>query len=498
MIPATTSESSNLKAELNLGYIWLISVVAAMGGLLFGWDWVVIGGAKPFFERYFAIANNASLSGWVNSCALIGCLAGALMAGALSDKLGRKRLLILSALLFAATSVGNGLAHNLSVFIAWRMLGGVAIGLASSLSPMYISEVAPARMRGRLVAINQLTIVIGVLAAQLINWSLVRTLPEHATDEFIQSSWFGQQGWRWMFGLTAAPSLLFLLGMFLVPESPRWLAKNGRAEAAKNILARIGGENYAAAAVREISSTLAREEIQHVRFADLLERKMVKVLLLGVVLAVFQQWCGINVIFNYAEDIFKAAGYDISTVLKNIAWTGSVNLAFTFVALGVVDRGGRRPLMLFGAAGLAVIYTVLGGCYHAAVTGLPMLLLVLAAIACYSMSLAPVTWVVISEIFPNRIRGAAMSVAVAALWLACFILTYTFPMLNKGIGAAGGDESGKQIILKIAPWLKDGLGSSGTFWLYAVICVLGCVFIFFKLPETKNKSLEQIERELVD
>lgn len=201
---------------------------------------------------------------------------------------------------------------------------------------------------------------------------------------------------------------------------------------------------------------------------------MRKVLLLGVVLAVFQQWCGINVIFNYAEEIFRAAGYDISTVLKNIAWTGSVNLAFTFVALGTVDRGGRRPLMLMGAAGLALIYLVLGFCYHRQVTGWPMLLLVLSAIGCYAMSLAPVTWVIISEIFPNRIRGAAMAVAVTALWTACFLLTYTFPMLNAT------------------------LGSAGTFWLYAAICVGGFLFIKFKLPETKGKTLEQIERELVD
>lgn len=473
MITPANAEPSGLKANYNLGYIWLISAVAAMGGLLFGWDWVVIGGAKPFFQRYFDLTTEAQI-GWANSCALIGCLVGSLIAGALSDRFGRKRLLIAAALLFAVTSVGNGLAHNFTVFIAWRMLGGVAIGLASSLSPMYIAEVAPAQMRGKLVSINQLTIVIGILLAQYINWYLVRNLPAGATDEFIKNSWFGQQGWRWMFGLTAAPSLLFLLGMFFVPESPRWLAKYGQPDRARGVLKNIGGEAYADAAIADIKSTLASEEIQHVRFADLLEPRMRKVLVLGVVLAVFQQWCGINVIFNYAEEIFKAAGYDISSVLKNIAWTGSVNMLFTFVALGTVDRAGRRPLMLFGAAGLAVIYTAMGFCYASGVQGLPVLLLVLAAIGCYAMSLAPVTWVVISEIFPNRIRGAAMSVAVTALWIACFLLTYSFPMLN------------------------SKLGSSGTFWLYAVICVLGLMFIFFKLPETKGKTLEQIERDLVD
>jgi sugar porter (SP) family MFS transporter len=454
-------------------YVWTICCVAALGGLLFGYDWVVIGGAKPFFQRYFQLTSQAQI-GWANSCALVGCLVGALVTGAASDKFGRKRLLILSAALFATTSLGNALAWNFTIFIFWRMLGGVAIGLASNLSPMYIAEVAPAPMRGKLVSINQLTIVIGILLAQVINWSLVRKLPPGAADEFIRNSWFGQCGWRWMFGLTAAPALLFFLGMFAVPESPRWLAKNGKPEEAGKVLAKIGGRDYGAAALREIESTLASEAIQHVRFAELLDAKMAKVLVLGVTLAVFQQWCGINVIFNYAEEIFKGAGYDISKVLSNIAWTGSVNLVFTFVALGAVDRLGRRPLMLLGAAGLALIYTATGLCYAMGVKGLPVLLLVLAAIGCYAMSLAPVTWVVISEIFPNRIRGAAMSVAVCALWMACFILTYTFPLLNGLLGAAG------------------------TFWLYAVICVLGFIFIKSKLPETKGKSLEQLERELVD
>jgi sugar porter (SP) family MFS transporter len=473
MITATPADTTALKASYNAGYVCLISAVAAMGGLLFGWDWVVIGGAKPFFQRYFELTSAAQI-GWANSCALIGCLAGALAAGALSDRFGRKKLLIIAALLFAATSTGNALARDFTVFIAWRIFGGVAIGLASNLSPMYIAEIAPAQMRGRLVSINQLTVVIGILLAQYINWFLVRNLPQGASDEFIRQSWFGQQGWRWMFGLTAAPALLFFIGMSVVPESPRWLARNGRTERARGILAKIGGNRYADASLDEIAASVNGEQGERVRFSVLLEPKMRKVLVLGIVLAVFQQWCGINVIFNYAEEIFRAAGYDISTVLKNIAWTGSVNLVFTLVALAVIDRRGRRPLMLFGSAALAAIYTVMGFCYYAGVKDLPMLLLVLAAIGCYAMSLAPVVWVVISEIFPNRIRGAAMAVAVSALWIACFLLTYTFPILNAK------------------------LGSAGTFWLYAAICVAGFVFIKYKLPETKGKSLEQIERALVD
>ena len=470
---ASSSTSAHLDARFNYGFIWMISLVAAMGGLLFGYDWVVIGGAKPFFQRYFDLTSAAQI-GWANSCALIGCLVGSLAAGGLSDKLGRKRLLVAAAILFAVTSIGNGLAHSFAVFIAWRMLGGVGIGLASSLSPIYIAEVAPAKMRGQLVAINQLNIVIGILLAQLVNWWLVRDLPVGATDEFIRNSWFGQLGWRWMFGLTAVPSVLFFIGMLFAPESPRWLAKNGRSDRSREILNRIGGPQYALAAVDDINSTIAADERGHVRFTELLEPKMHKVLALGVVLAVFQQWCGINVIFNYAEEVFRSAGYDISSVLKNIAWTGTVNLVFTIVALFAVDRIGRRPLMLFGAAGLTTIFAAMGFCYWTHVKGLPMLLLVLAAMAVYGMSLAPVTWVVISEIFPNRIRGAATAVAVTALWIACFILTYTFPILNAK------------------------LRSFGTFWLYAGICVGGFIYIFFALPETKGKSLEQIERELVD
>lgn len=457
-------------AAFRHAYIWTISFVAALGGLLFGYDWVVIGGAKPFFERYFHLVD-AAQSGWANSCALIGCFAGALVTGALSDRFGRRPLLIVSALLFTLTSLGNALAPTFAVFIAWRILGGVAIGLASNLSPMYIAEVAPAAMRGRLVSVNQLTIVIGILAAQFLNWFLVRHLPAGATDEFIRDSWYGQTGWRWMFALTAVPSVLFFLGMLFVPESPRWLAQHGRKPEAAAVLEKIGGRGHAERALGEIEAMLAHDT-GRVDFRALREPRLRQVLVLGIGLAVFQQWCGINVIFNYAEEIFRAAGYDISTVLKNIAWTGSVNMAMTFVALGVVDRAGRRPLLLFGAGALAVIYTALGFCYHGGVQGLPMLLLVLAAIASYAMSLAPVTWVVISEIFPNRIRGAAMAIAVAALWLACFVLTYTFPLLNAR------------------------LGSARTFWLYAGICVAGFAFLWARLPETKQKSLEEIEREL--
>lgn len=469
----TTQDRTVQPTDFNRTYIWLISLVAAMGGLLFGYDWVVIGGAKPFFEQYFQLHNDA-LSGWANSCALLGCLLGTLITGGLSDRFGRKRLLIASAILFALSSMLTGWAQTFSWFVTWRMLGGVAIGMASSLSPMYIAEVAPARLRGRLVAINQLTIVIGILMAQIVNWVIAESVPENATAEFIRASWNGQYGWRWMFTAVTAPSLLFLLGAVLIPESPRWLVKNGMTDRARRILACIGGDAHADAELANIGATISGEEIRRVHFGDLLEPKMLKILIVGVLLAVLQQFSGINSVFNYAENIFREAGYGVGSVLSIIAITGVVNLLFTLIAIQTVDRFGRRALMLIGCAGIAILHAVIGMCYFEQVKGWMVMVPVLAAIACYAFSLAPVTWVLISEIFPNRIRGAAVSVAVAALWIACFIITFVFPILERSLGIAG------------------------TFWLYAGICVGGFVFILRDVPETKGKTLEQIEHELVD
>jgi sugar porter (SP) family MFS transporter len=307
--------------------------------------------------------------------------------------------------------------------------------------------------------------MVGILAAQLINWWLVRDLPADATDAYIAGSWYGQTAWRWMFAIKIVPSVLFLTGMALAPESPRWLAKRRPAEA-RALLARIGGAAHADDAIEQIANTVSRKEYD---WRALFKPEVRRLLIVGVVLAVFQQWCGVNVIFNYSEEIFGGAGFDISATLANVAWTGSVNLVFTLVALGLVDRFGRKPLMLFGAAGLALIYTTLGVCFGAGVSGLPMLVLVLAAIGCFAMSLAPVTWVVISEIFPNHIRGAAIAVSAGALWLASFALTYTFPILN------------------------DWIGSSGVFYLYACVCVAGFGFVLRNLPETKGRTLEELE-----
>ena len=456
----------------NWSYLLSISLISAMGGLLFGYDWVVIGGAKPFYEPFFGITDNVTLQGWVMSCALVGCLAGAGLAGWFSDRFGRKRMLIVAASLFVVASVGTGSADSLSAFIIYRITGGIGIGLASNLSPVYIAEITPAEFRGRFVSINQLTIVIGILAAQFVNWRIAEPVPAGATFQDILMSWNGQTGWRWMFYACAFPAGLFFTLMWFVPESPRWLARYARNHRkVHSLFEKMGGRDFADRELASVKETL--KSLTHkADYRQLREPGITKLLVIGVIIAVFQQWCGINVIFNYAQEIFENAGYSVSDILFNIVITGSVNLVFTFVGMFTVDRFGRKVLMLIGAGGLAAIYAVLGSMYFLNLKGLPLLLMVVTAIACFAMSLGPVTWVVLSEIFPNRVRGIAMSIATFALWSACFVLTYTFPLLNKLLRA------------------------SGTFWIYGVICILGFWFILKKLPETKGKSLEEIEHEL--
>jgi len=463
--------------KFNTGYIFRISMVAALGGLLFGYDWVVIGGAKPFYEPFFHLVgeNKTWLSGWAMSSALAGCLGGALLSGAITDRVGRKKVLIGAAVLFTWSAIWTALSQSFNTFIIARIIGGIGIGLASNVSPMYIAEISPSHMRGKFVSINQLTIVIGVLAAQIVNLFIYRYAPvaRDASAEVILNSWSGQFGWRWMFAAETIPAGLFFLMALTIPESPRWLLRRSRAEEARVTLAKIGGEAYAAEELVDIGQTLEGEG-KKVRLKELFTPKLLKILGLGIFIAVFQQWCGINVIFNYAQEIFEAAGYDVSGMMFNVVITGVVNLAFTFVAIRSVDRWGRRPLMLLGSGGLMVTYAILGACYYFGLKGPVVLVVVLTAIACYAMTLAPITWVLLSEIFPNRIRGAAMSLCVSALWIACFALTATFKPINAALGAAG------------------------TFWLYGAICLIGFVVIKLFIPETKGKSLEEIERELVD
>lgn len=440
-----------------------------MGGLLFGYDWVVIGGAKPFYERFFDIANSPHLQGWAMSSALIGCLFGALASGYFSDRYGRKFPLLSAAALFTIAAIGTGAVDHYYAFIIFRLVGGLGIGLASAVSPMYIAEISPASLRGRLVSVNQLTIVIGILAAQIVNYLIAEKVPEGATDQMILQSWNGQYGWRWMFWAGTIPAMAFFILSFFIPESPRFLAKSGNWSAAGETLRRIGGARYASEEQKEIAETL-RGNSSKIDWKALSSAKVRPILIIGIVLAVFQQWCGINVIFNYAEEVFSSAGYSVNDMLFNIVITGTVNLVFCLIAMRMVDSWGRRKLMLLGSLGLTIIFFTLGATYYFELKGVAILVLVMLAIATYSMTLAPITWVILSEIFPNSIRGAAMAIATTSLWIACFILTYTFPILNKMLYA------------------------SGTFWLYALICLAGFLFILKKLPETKGKSLEEIEK----
>jgi len=456
----------------NHGYIRSISLTAALGGLLFGYDWVVIAGAKPFFQEYFGLTGSESTGslGWAMSCALVGCFIGSVLSGMLSDKYGRKRLLILAAFLFIITAIATGLASSFELFILSRIANGIAIGLASNLSPVYIAEIAPPKHRGKLVAVNQLTIVLGVLLAQLVNWLIAEPISEGVSGADLLNTWNGQSGWRWMFIAAAAPAVLFFILVFLIPESPRWLILKKREAEARRVLNRIGGSHYSNDQISEITNSVFGKT-KSLNWRMLLDRRIVAVVLLGMFLAFLQQWSGNNTIFYYAQEIFEAAGYKVGDILFNIVITGSVMLVFTLVAIRSVDRIGRKMLLLIGCLGMAAAEILLGFSYYFEITGLPVVILVLIAVAFYSCTLAPVVWVVISEIFPNNIRGLAVSLATSALWISSFLLIYTFPFIQK-------------------------LGISWAFWVYSGLLIIGFLVIKMKLVETKGKSLEQIESGL--
>lgn len=459
--------------KFNKGFIYFICLVSAMGGLLFGYDWVVIGGAKPFYEVFFGIENSPGQQGLAMSIALAGCLVGAMVSGSLADRIGRKPLLLLSAFIFLITAYATGAFDAFAYFLIARFVGGIAIGIASGLSPMYIAEIAPSHVRGKLVSLNQLTIVLGILGAQIVNYLIAEPMPA-GTLIPPADSWNVLHGWRWMFWSAAFPAAAFLILAFFIPESPRWLAMKKRTGQATAILAKIGGSTYATDELEAVNKTEEKSKSSKQGGLKVLFSKPYRlVLFLGVIIAVFQQWCGTNVIFNYAQEIFSNAGYDLGEMLFNIVLTGITNVIFTFVAIYSVDKLGRKKLMLIGAGGLAIIYAILGTCYWMHVTGFFIIILVVAAIACYAMTLGPVTWVLIAEIFPNRVRAVAVATCTFALWVGSFTLTYTFPLLN------------------------NALGSYGTFWIYAAVCLAGFGIFALKLPETKGKSLEQLENELV-
>ena len=459
-----------MKKNVNIGYLVFLSFVAALGGFLFGYDTAVISGTIAQVTVLFHL--DTLQQGWYVGCALIGSIVGVLFAGVLSDKFGRKLTMVLSAVLFSTSAIGCAICANFDELVVYRIIGGVGIGVVSIISPLYISEVSVAQYRGRLVSLYQLAVTVGFLGAYLVNFQLLGYSESHVVSGIgLFEKIFVAEVWRGMLGMETLPALLFFTIIFFIPESPRWLATKLQYGKAENILSHIGGKEYAKKEIESIKTVIsATKEKLNIRM--LFQGKIPGILLIGIVIAAFQQWCGLNVVFNYAQEIFAAAGYGVSDILFNIVVTGVTNVIFTFVGMYTVDKLGRRSLMLFGASGLAIIYIIMGICYYLNITGMAVLIMVVLAIACYAMTLAPVTWVVLSEIFPNRIRGMAMAVSTFSLWVACFVLTYTFPLLNSGLGAYG------------------------TFWLYGIICILGFVFIKIKLPETKGKSLESIEKEL--
>ena len=434
----------------NNAFVLRISLISALGGYLFGFDFAVIAGALPFLRNEFAL--DSWWEGFLTGSLALGCIVGCIIAGKLADNYGRKRGLIVSAAIFALSSLGMAFSPTLTTFISMRFAAGIGVGMASMLSPMYIAEVSPAAVRGRNVSINQLTVVFGILITNLINFLMADSGPD---------------AWRYMFGFGAIPSGLFLIGVIWLPESPRWLLKAGRRAEAESILSKIGSTAYVQNSISEIEATLTHS---HVSLSDVFHKSVRPAVIVGIALAVFQQLCGINVVFNYTSTLFESIGANLDRQLFEMVTIGIVNLVFTLVAMWQVDKLGRRPLMLIGSLGLSVIYIILAYLLQSGASAGLISLFVLMAIATYATSLAPVTWVLISEIFPNNIRGMGTSVATVSLWLAYFILVFTFPILSEKIGVYG------------------------PFYMYAVICVLGFLFVKKNVKETKGQTLESLEK----
>jgi MFS transporter, SP family, xylose:H+ symportor len=443
-------------------YIIVVCLVAALGGLLFGYDTGVINGAIGPLKAHFAL--DAKWAGWATGCALLGCAIGAGAAGAFSDRFGRKKVLILSAVFFFISAVGTAVPRSITAFIIYRILGGVGVGAASISSPMYIAEISPARIRGRMVSVNQLAIVTGFLVVYFVNYFIALQG---------DAAWNEQSGWRWMFGSEALPALLLLVLLFFVPESPRWLTKQNRSDEALEILTRVDGAQYARNELVEIKDAIAHESGS---LRQLFQPGMKIVLVIGVVLAVLQQVTGINVFLYFGTEIFKKMGSATNAALLQTMVVGAVNLSFTVIAIWTVDRLGRKPLMMIGSAGMGLSLLAMGLAAYFQRTELWVLLFILAYIACFALSVGPVTWVILSEIFPTRIRGRAMAIATVCLWVANYVISQTFPMM---------DES---------TWLVAKFHHALPFWLYGVFCLVLLIFVERLVPETKGKTLEEIEK----
>jgi len=437
----------NNNYNFNHRYITGISFISALGGYLFGFDFAVISGALPFLQKQFLL--DAYWEGFATGSLALGAIVGCIIAGSVAEKYGRRPGLLLAAAIFTISSLAMALAPGRDFFVASRFAAGIGVGMASMLSPMYIAEISPAHLRGRMVAINQLTIVLGILITNLVNYTLRND---------------GNDAWRWMFGLGAVPAGFFFVGALFLPESPRWLMRSGNPGKARSVLEKIGGNNFAEESFAKIEMSLKGHSKMSYKAA--FNKGVLPAVLVGIGLAVFQQLCGINVVFNYAPKIFESIGASQEDQLLQTVFIGGVNVVFTLLAMLLVDKLGRKPLMLLGSGGLAILYIVVVKMLGAGSPAVAWFLL--SSIGIYAMSLAPVTWVLISEIFPNKIRSAATTIAVLSLWAAYFILVFTFPILF--------DK------------LKDN-----TFYIYSGICFLGFLFIWFKVKETKGQTLEELE-----
>lgn len=435
-------------------YIFFISMVAAFGGLLFGFDIAIFSGTIPFIQPYYNLTE-AQL-GWTGSSLYIGCIIGTIITGYATDRLGRKIPLICAAAIFTVSSVLMGWAGSYPMLIFWRIIAGIGVGAASMLSPLYIAEVSPAAIRGRMVSINQLTVVIGILLAYFSNYILA---------DF-------DDNWRWMFTSGAVPALFFFAFVFFVPESPRWLVSHGLNNQAAKVLAKVSPAADVDAEIAKMRSGI--QATVKGKWSDLFQPGVTFLVILGITIAVFQQISGANAIFFYAPIIFEKAGMNVKDQLFQQIMIGVINLVFTILAMQLVDRVGRKKLMLGGASLMALWLLLVGICYsYELFEGYTLTILVLIFIATYATTLAPVTWVLISEIFPTRIRGLAVSVATGMLWVACFALAYGFPVLIE--------------------WLE----ASQTFYLFSGICAVYALILYRYAPETKGKTLEQFETEII-
>ena len=453
--------STPLDHQGSTGYVALVTVIAALGGLLFGYDTAVIAGAIGFLQTHFAL--DAAMKGWAASSALLGCVIGVSFAGWFSDTMGRKKTLVLSATLFLISAIGTAVPNEFMLFVIFRMLGGIGVGVASMASPMYIAEITPGRVRGTMVSVNQFAIVTGMLIIYFVNYFIALQGDQ---------AWNVSTGWRWMFASGALPSALFLALLFFVPESPRWLVEKGSKEKALEILTKVGGSGFAQSEITSIETTL-NQEVESL--GQLFKTGWRKVMILGIALAVLQQVTGINVFLYYAPEIFKKLGSEVDAALLETIVVGAVNLAFTIVAIWTVDRLGRKPLMIIGASGMCLSLIAMGLAAQYAVVSIWILLFILAYIACFALSVGPVTWVLLSEIYPTRIRGRAHSIATFCLWTANFIVSQTFPMM---------DES---------PVLIEHFNHGFPFYVYAAFCVALILTVWKGVPETKGHSLEEIE-----